>query len=88
MIVMADRPERMAEIFTTCRKVARIWYQYSMPYEHEEVGLGARLRSASFGKHGGSFLVSAEASIDAQSEAPEIAVVNAPYRATSPQPGF
>jgi len=54
----------------------------------EEVGLGARLRSASFGKHGGSFLVSAEASIDAQSEAPEIAVVNAPYRATSPQPGF
>lgn len=37
MIVMADRPERMAEIFTTCRKVARIWYQYSMPYEHFDV---------------------------------------------------
>lgn len=37
MIVMDDRPERLAEIFTTFRKVARVWHQYSMPYEHFDV---------------------------------------------------
>jgi hypothetical protein len=37
MIVMADRPERLAEIFTTCRKVARVSHPYSMPYEHFDV---------------------------------------------------
>jgi 4-amino-4-deoxy-L-arabinose transferase-like glycosyltransferase len=37
MIVMADRPERLAEIFTTFRKVARVWHPYSMPYEHFDV---------------------------------------------------
>ena len=37
MIVKGDRPERLAEIFTTFRKVARVWHQYSMPYEHFDV---------------------------------------------------
>jgi hypothetical protein len=37
MIVMADRPERLAEIFTTFRKVARVSHPYSMPYEHFDV---------------------------------------------------
>jgi hypothetical protein len=36
MIVMADRPERLAEV-STFRKVARVWHQYSMPYEHFDV---------------------------------------------------
>ena len=30
VIVMAERPERLAEIFTTFRKVARVWNRYSM----------------------------------------------------------
>jgi hypothetical protein len=37
MIVMADRPERLAEIFTTFQKAGRVWHQYSMPYEHFDV---------------------------------------------------
>jgi hypothetical protein len=37
IIVMADRPARLAETFTTFRKVARVWHQYSMPYEHFDV---------------------------------------------------
>jgi hypothetical protein len=37
MIVMADRPERLAEIFMTFRKVAQVWHPYSMPYEHFDV---------------------------------------------------
>jgi 4-amino-4-deoxy-L-arabinose transferase-like glycosyltransferase len=37
MIVMADRPQRLAEIFTTFRKVARVEHPYSMPYEHFDV---------------------------------------------------
>jgi len=37
MIVMADRPERMAEIFTTFRKVARVSHQYSMPHQRFDV---------------------------------------------------
>ena len=37
MIVMDDRPERLAEIFTTFRKVARVSHLYSMPYEHFDV---------------------------------------------------
>ena len=37
MIVMADRPERLAEIFTTFRKVAHVTHQYSMPYQHFDV---------------------------------------------------
>ena len=37
MIVMADRPERLAEIFTTFRKVARVSNRYSMPYQHFDV---------------------------------------------------
>jgi hypothetical protein len=37
MIVMADRPQRLAEIFTTFRKVARVSHPYSMPPEHFDV---------------------------------------------------
>lgn len=37
MIVMADRPERLAEIFTKFRKVARVSHPYSMPYQHFDV---------------------------------------------------
>ena len=37
MIVMAERPERLAEIFTTFRKVARVWNRYSMPYQQFDV---------------------------------------------------
>ena len=37
MIVMADRPERLAEVFTTFRKAARVEHPYSMPYEHFDV---------------------------------------------------
>ena len=34
---MAERPERLAEIFTTFRKVAHVTHQYSMPYQHFDV---------------------------------------------------
>ncbi len=37
MIVMADRPERLAKLFTTFRKVARVSHPYSMPHEHFDV---------------------------------------------------
>jgi hypothetical protein len=37
MIVMNDRPERLAEIFTTFRKVAEVSHPYSMPYQHFDV---------------------------------------------------
>jgi hypothetical protein len=37
MIVMNDRPERLAEIFTTFRKVAEVSNAYSMPYQHFDV---------------------------------------------------
>jgi 4-amino-4-deoxy-L-arabinose transferase-like glycosyltransferase len=37
MIVMDDRPERLAEIFTKFRKVARVSHPYSMPYQHFDV---------------------------------------------------
>ena len=37
MIVMADRPERLAEVFTTFRRVARVSHPYSMPYQHFDV---------------------------------------------------
>jgi hypothetical protein len=37
VIVMDDRPERLAEIFTTFRKVARVSHPYSMPYQHFDV---------------------------------------------------
>ena len=37
MIVMDDRPERLAEIFNTFRKVARVSHPYSMPYQHFDV---------------------------------------------------
>jgi len=37
MIVMDDRPERLAEIFTAFRKVAQVSHPYSMPYEHFDV---------------------------------------------------
>jgi 4-amino-4-deoxy-L-arabinose transferase-like glycosyltransferase len=37
MIVMDDRPERLAEIFNTFRKVARVSHSYSMPYQHFDV---------------------------------------------------
>ena len=37
MIVMADRPERLAEIFTTLRRVAHVSHPYSMPYQHFDV---------------------------------------------------
>jgi 4-amino-4-deoxy-L-arabinose transferase-like glycosyltransferase len=37
MIVLDDRPERLAEIFTTYRKVVQISHPYSMPYQHFDV---------------------------------------------------
>jgi hypothetical protein len=37
MIVMDDRPERLAEIFTTFRKVAQVSHPYSMPHQHFDV---------------------------------------------------
>jgi hypothetical protein len=37
MIVMDDRPERMAELFTSFRKVAQVSHPYSMPYQHFDV---------------------------------------------------
>lgn len=37
MLVMNDRPERLAEIFTSCRKVAHVSHPYSMPYQHFDV---------------------------------------------------
>ena len=37
MIVMDDKPERLAEIFTTFRKVAQVSHPYSMPYQHFDV---------------------------------------------------
>lgn len=37
LIVMDDRPERLAEIFTSFRKVATVSHPYSMPYQHFDV---------------------------------------------------
>jgi hypothetical protein len=37
MIVLDDRPERLAQIFTTFRKVAQVSHPYSMPYQHFDV---------------------------------------------------
>src|SRR5205085_9235592 len=37
MIVMANRPERLAEIFARCRMVAHVTHEYSMPYQHFDV---------------------------------------------------
>jgi hypothetical protein len=37
MIVMDDKPERLAELFTSFRKVAEVSHPYSMPYQHFDV---------------------------------------------------
>jgi 4-amino-4-deoxy-L-arabinose transferase-like glycosyltransferase len=37
MLIMDDRPERLAELFTTFRKVAHVSHPYSMPYQHFDV---------------------------------------------------
>ena len=37
MLVMNDRPERLGEIFTSCRVVAHVSHPYSMPYQHFDV---------------------------------------------------
>jgi hypothetical protein len=37
VIVMDDRQERLEQIFTSVRKVARVSHPYSMPYEHFDV---------------------------------------------------
>jgi 4-amino-4-deoxy-L-arabinose transferase-like glycosyltransferase len=37
MIVMDDRPQRLAQLFTTFEKVATVYHPYSMPYEHFDV---------------------------------------------------
>jgi len=37
MIVMADRRERLQEIFTTVEKAGAVYHPYSMPYEHFDV---------------------------------------------------
>jgi hypothetical protein len=44
MIVMNDRPERLAEIFTTFRKVAEVSHPYSMPYQHFDVYYCERMK--------------------------------------------
>ena len=37
MIIMDDRPERLAELFDHFKQVARVEHPYSMPYEHFDV---------------------------------------------------
>ncbi len=37
MIVMADRQERLKQLFRDVRKVAHVYHPYSMPYEHFDV---------------------------------------------------
>jgi 4-amino-4-deoxy-L-arabinose transferase-like glycosyltransferase len=37
MIVMDDNTERLEQLFTSVRKVASVYNQYSMPYEHFDV---------------------------------------------------
>jgi len=37
VIVMADKPQRLAEIFTTLRKIAHVSRPYSMPNQHFDV---------------------------------------------------
>jgi 4-amino-4-deoxy-L-arabinose transferase-like glycosyltransferase len=37
MIVMADNPERLGQLFTTVQKVGTVYHRYSMPYEHFDV---------------------------------------------------
>jgi len=37
MIVMADRQERLEQLFTSVQKVASVYHPYSMPYEHFDV---------------------------------------------------
>lgn len=37
IIVMDDRPERLAELFSSFRKVAEVSHPYSMPYQHFDV---------------------------------------------------
>jgi hypothetical protein len=37
MIVMADRRERLEQIFTTVEKAGTVYHPYSMPYEHFDV---------------------------------------------------
>jgi len=39
MIVMDDRPERLAELFDHFEKVASVYHPYSMPYQHFDVYL-------------------------------------------------
>jgi hypothetical protein len=37
MIVMADRQERLEQLFTSVQKMAHVDHPYSMPYEHFDV---------------------------------------------------
>jgi len=37
MIVMADRKERLEQVFTSVEKVGSVYHPYSMPYEHFDV---------------------------------------------------
>ena len=37
MIVMDDRPERLAELFTSVRRAATVYHPYSMPHQHFDV---------------------------------------------------
>lgn len=37
MIVMDERPQRLAQLFTSFEKVATVYHPYSMPYEHFDV---------------------------------------------------
>ncbi|HYL37709.1 MAG TPA: glycosyltransferase family 39 protein [Bryobacteraceae bacterium] len=37
VIVMADRQERLEQLFASVRKVGRVYHPYSMPYEHFDV---------------------------------------------------
>jgi hypothetical protein len=39
MIVMDDRPERLAQLFDRYQKVATVYHPYSMPYQHFDVYL-------------------------------------------------
>jgi hypothetical protein len=37
MIILDDRPERLAQLFDHFEKVARVEHPYSMPYQHFDV---------------------------------------------------
>jgi hypothetical protein len=44
MIVLDDRPEKLAQLFNHFEKVATVYHPYSMPYEHFDVYLCRGLR--------------------------------------------